>query len=317
MDSSLSAEVLCGDSLALARQQPDAIANCIVTSPPYWHKRDYGVEGQLGLEAHPLQFLEALWENAAEWWRLLRPDGTLWVNLGDTYGGDSPLRRRAVEAKSKTWDPAQSAGNGGPRRSAARDGWLRPKQLCLLPSRFAIGMEDRGWICRNDVVWFKPNVLPDPAGDRFSSLYEHLFLFSKQRKYWFDLDAVREPAERVFDAAQAGPRQRERESRGDMHPGFARRTNNPRGKNPGDVWRIPAVQTKKDHPAVFPDDLPLRCIRAGSPVGGLVLDPFCGSGTTGVVAVREGRKFLGFELNPKDAEAARRRIADAQVPLIT
>lgn len=333
--------------------------DCIVTSPPYWGQRFYGEEanqwwggeadcahdcdanmtcqrcggwhGQLGLEPHPALYLEHLWEIFDECWRVLRDTGTLWVNLGDTYYGGDTTRSDALSRRNRNHE---SKVSGRKRDLKGLDEWCRPKQLLLVPSHFAIGMCERGWILRNDIAWLKGNPRPEPVGDRFIPSYEHVFLFVKQRRYYLDLDAVRVPKRSVGDGDALGL-----------------------GNNPGDVWRVDTRAFRGAHYAVFPPDLPRTIIRAGVPQRacmacgrpyrtvwqpfrvevregseqlnietdwlrgcrcdaptrpGMVLDPFCGSGTTLMVAKEEGRSAVGIEPIQENVEMARGRLEDAR-----
>ena len=368
----MNAEVIHGDALEVLRGMEAESVDCVVTSPPYYSLRDYGVDGQLGQEPRPSLYLEKLWALFDEAQRVLKKTGVCWVNLGDTYfgGGNGPTGKSAA------------------RMACANGLWLRPKQLLLIPSRFAIGMQERGWLLRSDVIWHKPNAMPSSVKDRFSCTYEHVFLFVKQGKYWFDLDAVREPfvyPDRVYSPGDHKCARVDNRNMKGLHDGRDTYGNPVLGKNPGDTWRIPTAAFPEAHFAVFPPALPQRCIRAGCPaqvceecgkpwkrvvelgelrdhpdrenrtvaaeqfdadlnaykdggtlgkvrerktvgwqptcecngatVPGLVLDPFAGSGTTGMVAVAEGRRFVGIELSPDYCEMARRRISAAQPPL--
>ncbi len=371
----MSYEIRQGDALDLARAQGDATVDCLVTSPPYWGLRDYGVDGQLGLEPHPAQYLEALWAHADEWWRLLKDTGTLWVNLGDTYFGGGQ-----GGGDKNQW----GGGTGKYGHSKAKsDGlWLRPKQLLLIPSRFAIGMQERGWLLRNDVVWHKPNAMPSSAEDRFTCAYEHVFYFVKQERAFFNmedsLEAYSTPLNRF------GGEDMESESEWDEGTGQSTLRSRPArpndsGRHPRDVFTIPTTGSHIPHYAMMPQELARKLVVAGTPpkvcgecgkpwerevdatsdwerrkaagepirhglaraaasgaggfvmptrtpgpwhpactcdagtVPGLVLDPFCGAGTTGIVARRLGFRFLGFELDAEMVAVARSRIARAHV----
>lgn len=273
-----------GDALDVLRTLPDASVNCCVTSPPYFGLRDYGVAGQIGAEPSPAEFVAALVAVFAEVWRVLADDGTLWLNLGDSY--------------------YSGRGNPGPnaddRKNVARRGWIRaldkpgqewgtPKSLLLIPSRSAIALQDDGWILRNDIVWAKPNAMPESVTDRLSNRYEHLFLFTKSRRYWFDLDPIREPV--MYDPDRPGAGFIPGQNRGNTSG------SNPNGRNPGDVWTIPTRPFSEAHFATFPPEIPRRCIAAGCKPGGTVLDPFSGSGTTGLAAAELGRRYVGIDLN--------------------
>ena len=262
------ARVICGDALEVLRGMEAESVDCVVTSPPYFGLRCYGTEGQIGHEAHPQQYLERLWAVFDEAYRVLKITGVAWVNLGDTYGGDSPIRKSTAETFSASWNPAWSAGNGGQRRSAKRDGYLRPKQLLMIPARFAIGLCDREWILRNDITWHKPNAQLGPWHDRVSSTSERLFMFAKSRRYEYDTRLARQ----------------------------------------GDVWSIATEANPAGHPAAFPVELPQRCILASCPQGGIVLDPFAGSGTTGIAALETGRNFVGVDVSHVYCMAAEKRL---------
>lgn len=249
-----------GDALAVLQEMPSESVQCVMTSPPYFGLRDYGIEGQYGTEASPAEYVETLRALFAELRRVLSADGTLWLNLGDSY-------------YSGKGSPTQPDLKNGARRPSARSldkpgqTWARPKNLLGIPWRVAFALQDDGWNLRNDIIWAKPNGMPDPARDRLGRKHEHVFLFTKSRRYYFDLDAIREPH---------------------GHPG---------GKNPGDVWSINTRAFPEAHFATYPPDLARRCIAAGCPEGGTVLDPFSGSGTTGMVALEQGKKYIGIDLN--------------------
>ena len=286
-----------GDSLDVLREYSSATVNCCVTSPPYFGLRDYGVEGQLGLEASPAEYVENLRARLSEVRRVLADDGTLWLNLGDSYSG--------AGGSGPTGSASTLCGNGhvggGPkvkaavtvRRHAAPG--MPAKNLLGIPWRVAFALQDDGWILRNDIIWAKPNAMPESVTDRLSTKHEHLFLFSKRARYWFDVDPIRE------DLAPAGLERRKyafqaEANRANLHDAGMRPAN-PLGKNPGDVWTIPTQPFSEAHFAVMPRALAERAIQAGCKPGGTVLDPFSGSGTTGLAAARHGRKYVGIDLN--------------------
>ena len=290
-----------GDSLAVLREMPDASVDCCVTSPPYFGLRDYGVEGQYGLEASPAEYVETMRALFAEVRRVLADDGTLWLNLGDSYAsgaGGKPGKTTAFVNRTavKEQIQAQSRGVGD-----------RPhKNLLGIPWRVAFALQDDGWILRNDIIWAKSNAMPESVTDRLSTKHEHMFMFSKSPRYWFDLDAVREPhAEVSLKRAQphrADPGRSSRE--GLTHAGVAgpqtlhiEKMNHEAGRNPGDVWSIPTQPFSEAHFAVMPQALASRAIQAGCKRDGTVLDPFSGSGTTGLAAAKHGRKYVGIDLS--------------------
>jgi DNA modification methylase len=186
-------QILQGDWVERLRELPETSVHCCVTSPPYWGLRDYGVVGQLGLEKSPQEYVAKLVAGFLEVWRVLRDDGTLWLNLGDSYFGDSPARKASSEAFSKTWNPSDSAGNGGTRRSAAAIGVLRPKNLIGMPWRVAFALQDAGWILRSDIIWHKPKPMPESVTDRPTKSHEYIFLLCKQARYYYDAEAIKEP----------------------------------------------------------------------------------------------------------------------------
>lgn len=297
-----------GDAFAVAQRLASGSVDCIVTSPPYFGLRDYGTEGQYGLEATPAEYVERMRALFAEMRRVLADDGTLWLNIGDSYAGSwgnqghNP-HRDDFHTKQRRM--------GAFRESATRTGSIRPgmpaaKNLMGIPWRVAFALQDDGWILRNAIVWHKPNAMPESVTDRLSSRYEHVFLFSKSRRYWFDLDAIREPHSDV-SIKRAAPHRSPpgKASRAGLGfaPGMKPQTldldqmNHQNGRNPGDVWTMPTQPFPGAHFAVYPVALPQRCILAGCKPGGTVLDPFNGSGTTGLAAQRTGRRYVGIDLN--------------------
>jgi site-specific DNA-methyltransferase (cytosine-N4-specific) len=318
--------LLLGDALEVMRTLPASSVNCIVTSPPYYGLRDYGTEGQYGLESSPAEYVETMRRLFAEVRRVLADDGTLWLNLGDSYAMDSKW------GGSTGGKHARALHGGGDGRKERRFTGLPDKNLMGMPWRTAFALQDDGWILRNEIIWAKPNAMPESVRDRLSNRHEHLFLFAKQPRYWFDLDAIREPLARpgalaegiVFGGAKGpggklgGSGRRSGGNRsvyGVRHPETDYREDrdhdpaNARGRNPGDVWSITTRPYPAAHFAVFPIDLPLRCIKAGCKPGGTVLDPFSGSGTTGAAARQLGRRYVGIDLNPAYHDLAKARFA--------
>lgn len=288
-----------GDALAVLADLPDASADCIVTSPPYFGLRDYGVDGQIGAEMSPAEFVAALVSVFREARRVLADDGTLWLNLGDSYNNTSS----GQNGTASTGITGGRHDRLGGRRSAL----LAPmpaKNLIGIPWRVALALQDDGWILRNDVIWHKSNAMPESVTDRLSNRHEHMFMFSKKPRYWFDLDPIRE---------EQSPASIARATRADMHgkdgwadayhgnppTGLARQSerNTSIGRNPGDVWTIATHPFSEAHFATMPPALAERCILAGCRPGGVVLDPFSGSGTTGLAAGRHGRRYVGVDLN--------------------
>ena len=302
-----------GDALEVLRTLPGASVNSCVTSPPYFGLRDYGEEGQYGLEASPAEYVETMRALFAEVRRVLADDGTLWLNLGDSYASEPPGKSQH-SARSSTLSAGHSAATAAMResvRTAAvdRTKFMPHKNLMGMPWRVAFALQDDGWILRNAIIWHKPNAMPESVMDRLSCRYEILFLFSKSRRYWFDLDPIREPLAypdtvgHTFGGNNPEVGRRRGNRYGVLRPGANREQGDnhdaadPRGRNPGDVWEIATQPFREAHFAVMPQALAERCILAGCKPGGIVLDPFSGSGTTGMVAQRHGRKYVGIDLN--------------------
>lgn len=258
--------LLLGDALTVLRQLPDGLADCVVTSPPYFWTRDYAVPGQYGLEATPQQYLDRLRTLLTEVKRVLTPHGVLWLNLGDSYS-----QRTAVRASSHqdglhgprgarpTWRELRAAGRTRmPAQNLINDRPIPEKSLMLLPERLMMALLDDGWMLRAKIVWAKTVCLPDPATDRPARRWEPLFLLAKHRHYHYN--------------STTAPRD--------------------------DVWHLPTSRGAGHHTASYPVDLPQRCIAASCPQGGLVLDPFSGAGTTALAAHHLGRRYLGIDLRP-------------------
>ena len=314
--------LILGDALEQLRTLPDGSADCIVTSPPYYGLRDYGAPGQYGLEASPAAYVETMRALFAEARRVLADDGTLWLNLGDSYATTT----KGSGGTGKSTLGAASGGNAistaGIERSQVRQQMEprrmapdRPeKNLLGIPWRVAFALQDDGWILRNEIIWSKPNAMSESVRDRLSNRHEHLFLFTRSPRYSFDLDAIREP--HVAPQRKAGARAfRARDLNHQRTATGSYDGPDPRGANPGDVWSIATKPYPQAHFAVFPIDLPLRCIKAGCKPGGTVLDPFSGSGTTGDAARQLGRKYIGVDLNPAYHDLARERFAQGVLDL--
>jgi DNA modification methylase len=316
-----------GDARDVLAELPDGSADCIVTSPPYWGKRDYGVAGQYGHEPGPAAYVETLRAVFREARRVLADRGTCWLNLGDSYsaGGGAATGMQAYLGASLT-------GHRAPGMAA--------KNLLGLPWRVALALQRDGWILRNAIVWHKPNAMPESVRDRLNCRHELIFLLVKQPSYWFDLDPIRiphadtpsTPPDRPPGRRGTGTRRpprgpasgstrppkygtHTRQVAGARRYGDGRRhATHPNGRNPGDVWSIPTRPYRGPHFAAFPIDIPTRAIAAGCPPGGMVLDPFCGTGTTGLAALDLGRRFTGIELNPAFADLAAQRLRHAAEP---
>jgi len=260
--------LLEGDALRILRLLPADSVQCVVTSPPYWGLRDYGIEGQIGLEESLHQFINRLVAVFAEVRRVLRDDGVLWLNIGDGYtsgnrGYRAPDKKNPARAMSVRPDTPEG---------------LKPKDLMGIPWRLAFALQDDGWYLRSDIVWDKPNAMPESVKDRPSRSHEFLFMLTKSERYFYDYEAAKEPA-----------------------------VNGSR-RNRRTVWKVHTQATEHAHYAVFPPALIEPCILATSREGDFVLDPFFGSGTVGLVCQKLGRRFVGIELNPFYADLAVERL---------
>lgn len=300
--SSPSAALYLGAADAVLTALPAGSVHCVMTSPPYWNLRDFGHPDQLGQERTPEMYVESLRATMREVARVLRSDGTVWLNLGDTYSRHSdggPTGDRHAGRGHRAGAVTQRAINS--------TGTARKKSLLMIPARVALALQQDGWIIRNDIAWHKPNALPESVADRFATRHEHLFLLTRQPRYYFDLDAVREPQKTLGTRhAGSGGYRNAHPSKG----GITRRELHPLGGNPGDVWTISNRPSNDAHFAMFPIDIPRRCIVAGSPPGGLVLDPFSGTGTTGAAALEHGRRYIGIDINRNYHDLAIRKLTN-------
>jgi DNA modification methylase len=312
----LSTRIIVGDAMASLRELPSGSVRCCVTSPPYWGLRDYGVPGQLGLERTPQEYVAALVAVFREVRRVLADDGTLWLNLGDSYssgghgGGGKFMEMRGVNG-SEAW--AHRSDKKGWRNPPAG---LKPKELVGIPWRVAFALQDDGWWLRSDIIWAKPNPMPESVTDRPTKAHEYVFLLAKSQRYYFDAAAIAEPATcpdpRLVDGfvpksdngKHAGAPQSAGVRGGDADG------ESPTTRNARSVWTISTSPFPDAHFATFPPELPRRCILAGSALGDTILDPFAGAGTTLLVADRLGRHGIGIELNPTYAAMAEERVIE-------
>jgi DNA modification methylase len=309
----VTARVLVGDVRdRLAGVEAGSVQTC-VTSPPYWGLRDYGNDGQIGLEGSPDEFVEALCLVFDEVWRVLADDGTLWLNLGDSYASyrDGKATPDSTRGESVgTLVPKGSAGNR--MASSFANSFIKHKDLVGIPWRVAFALQARGWFLRSEIIWHKPNPMPESVTDRPTKSHEHIFLLSKSAKYFYDHEAIKEPV--VTETGGKGIRFGGTKYGDSDDPKHATKSGNvsegSETRNKRDVWTVPTKGYDGAHFAVYPTALIEPCILAGSREGDTVLDPFSGSGTTGVVALRNGRNYLGCELNPEYAELSRKRISD-------
>lgn len=273
--------IIQGDARVRLQDLPTASINCIVTSPPYYQQRDYSTPLQIGNEKSPEEYVQNLRAVFVECYRTLRDDGTLWLNLGDKYD----------------------------------DG-----DLLGMPWRVATALKQDGWILRSDIIWYKPNAVPSSVKNRPTTDHEYVFLFAKSREYYYDIDAIREPhvtfspesrmkgGRNHFGQQNGTPEQGKNGGSSNLHSGRWDQAFHPLGRNRRTVWEIPLSKFRDAHFAVFPEKLVELCVLAGCPQGGVVLDPFMGSGTTAMVAQRLSRRFVGIDSNPDYCEMAKKRI---------
>lgn len=326
--------ILCGDVRDVLDTLPDCSVQMIVTSPPYWALRDYGVAGQIGLEESANSYVLALVDVFARARRVIRDDGTLWLNLGDSYAGGGNYRGINSE-NTLTSKQASNRGARGVSQSLGalgKDAGVSAKNLVGIPWRVAFALQADGWCLRSDIIWAKPNPMPESVTDRPTRAHEYIFLFAKSKQYYYNADAIREPyAPTTIKESQtsyigqatkgytgtgaqdpsvvkARITQRIRDKQrghGRRHAGFndrwdamSKEEQQRGGANKRSVWWIAPQPFRGAHFATFPEKLVEPCILAGSRPGDTVLDPFCGSGRAGVVALKAGREFIGIELNP-------------------
>ena len=335
------------DCLQGLRELPDCSVNCCVTSPPYYGLRDYGVDGQIGLEETPEAYVEKMVAVFREVRRVLNDDGTLWLNLGDSYAGSGGAGNQFGQLEAKLAKYKQA--------SRPKEMGLKPKDLIGIPWMVAFALRADGWYLRQDIIWAKPNPMPESVTDRCTKAHEYIFLMSKSARYYYDADAIKQP---VVDATvlrlaqqiekQKGSERVPGKTNGNMKavgPGRKPRPDDSRGGNQGSergipamaidgngvknhsgyfdscgnligegmankksVWVVPTMPFSEAHFATFPEDLIVPCIKAGCPEGGTVLDPFMGAGTTALVAHKLNRNYIGTELNPEYCQIAEKRI---------
>ena len=327
----MSWQILQGDCLDVLRTMGSESVQCCVTSPPYWNLRDYGIAGQIGQEPTIAEYVAAMVNVFREVRRILRNDGTLWLNLGDTYASAWPCNRRNEVGNG-------SLANGKREARPPRPDTLKEKDLCGIPWRVAFALQADGWYLRQDIIWAKPNPMPESVTDRCTKAHEYIFLLSKSARYYYDSEAIAEPLalssyDRLaqnIEAQDGSPVPGK--TNGNMKAAMPRCYNGSSftkektaaikpnvghgdrdeiyARNKRSVWSVSTKPFPEAHFATFPPDLIEPCIKAGSREGDTVLDPFNGAGTTGLVATRLNRNYIGIELNPEYVEMAKRRIVN-------
>ena len=307
------------DCLLALRDLPDESVNCCVTSPPYYALRDYGMDAQIGREDSPEEYIRRLVLVFREVRRVLTADGTLWLNIADTYCGTGN--------KGGYLDPKNPKGRNGQCVSLARRASeCKQKDMIGIPWLLAFALRADGWYLRSDIIWCKANPMPESCKDRPSRCYEHVFLLTKSKKYYYDALAIAEPIAEGTAARYKGGRSVSSKYAEEIPgQGKVQRLNAARAagtitdadispvRNARDVWHINTVSYKGGHFAAYPPKLAERCILAGCPLGGIVLDPFFGSGTTGLAAVKNERRYIGIELNVEYCELAKERIGGVKL----
>tara|TARA_R100000808_G_C2154957_1_gene166482 strand:+ start:7006 stop:7944 length:939 start_codon:yes stop_codon:yes gene_type:complete len=308
--------IYIGNCLEILSSLPEKSVHTCITSPPYWGLRDYGVDSQLGLEPTPQKYVENLVSVFREVRRVLRDDGTVWLNLGDSYcGGGRAGKNPELKSKHINFGKVQDMSTYT-SPSKIPEG-MKPKDLCGMPWRVAFGLQADGWYLRQDIIWAKPNPMPESVRDRCTKSHEYLFLLSKSSHYYYDHEAIKEPS---VSQKSSGNKTHKYVGTGDSGHQYKEGLLKSSGvewttRNKRSVWTVSLKPYRGAHFATFPPDLIEPCVLAGSPVGGTVLDPFFGAGTTGLVSMRHGREYLGIELNPEYAELAKQRLSAVQTAI--
>ena len=309
--------ILVGDVFDKLAKLQDKSVNCVVTSPPYWALRNYGQDGQLGLELTPQEYVENMVNVFREIKRVLTDDGTFWLNIGDSY---KPAGKGSTKAgfneryfgKKFQSDKQSATENHLDRSKFEAD--VKEKELVGIPWRLALALSADGWYLRQDIIWHKPNPMPESVRDRCTKAHEYLFLLTKQPKYYFNHEAMKEPAKwHGKDKRSSNGRfEYDGKYKGEVGTGQRAFVQINETRNRRSVWSITTKPFKGAHFAVMPEALVEPCILAGCPENGVVLDPFFGSGTVGLVALRNNRKYIGIELNPDYAKLAQQRLSTIQ-----
>jgi len=298
--------IIQGDCIDVLRSLPDQILNTVVTSPPYYCLRDYGIEGQFGLEQTPEEYTQKLVELFREVRRVLKDDGTVWLNLGDSYNGTKKGNTESNKAPNVVTDTFEKKLCKG----------LKPKDLIGIPWRVAFALQADGWYLRQDIIWHKPNPMPESVTDRCTKSHEYIFLLSKSQKYYYDNESIKEESKWAGDSRAGYGRLHYRGKReGEKGTGQENFVSITEKRNKRDVWEIPVKPFSGAHFATFPEELIYPCILAGCQEGGLVYDPFMGAGTTALVAKKLARHYLGSELNPEYIKIAEKRLSNVEESL--
>lgn len=321
------------DCLEGLKQLPDNFIQCCVTSPPYFRLRNYGMEGQYGMEATPEIYIDNLVKVFAEVKRVLKPDGILWLNLGDSYwgsgkaGNNPDYQSRHIEFGKPSKAPSRFG-----KPTTGKHAYLKPKDLIGIPWKVAFALQQHGWWLRQEIIWHKANCMPESVEDRCTRCHEHIFMLAKSASYFYNNDSIKtEALASSMERMRYGRKKKHKycegtpgykpqtlhrqlakkqEGHGSRHAGFNERyKNNPVSKaNRRSVWKFSTKGLKEKHFAVFPKEIPEICIKASTKEGDIVLDPFSGAGTTALAAALLDRHYIGFELNPEYVAIARKRL---------
>ena len=311
----MNVRFILGDVIDALKTLDDGTVNTCVTSPPYWGLRDYGTEGQLGLEPTPEQYVTNMVGVFREVKRVLRDDGTLWLNLGDSYIANKTGGLSAEPSKMTGGRDTQKAATNRPDKKA--DG-LKPKDLVGIPWRVAFALQAGGWYLRSDIIWHKPNPMPESVTDRPTKAHEYIFLLSKSERYFYDHEAIKEQGKDPVGTHRGGSLiKAARGQKGDKrvqwhnHGGGIESLLSTGTRNKRTVWTVPTQPFSEAHFATFPPDLIRPCILAGSPKDGIVLDPFGGAGTTSLVCLEEGRNSVYIDISEEYMAIAKKRLGFA------
>jgi DNA modification methylase len=301
------ARIVVGDNRNTLKSLESGSVQTCITSPPYWGLRDYGEDDQIGLEQTPAEYVEELCKVFDEVWRVLADDGTLWLNLGDSYAAMRDSKATPDSLRNGDGTKVGTAANRNPAN--LREAGLKHKDLVGIPWRVAFALQERGWYLRQDIIWAKPNPMPESVTDRCTKSHEYIFLLSKQPKYFYDNMAIKEPVAQEWGTRDRSNGKYHNDGTGlQPHTGLEK---NYTERNKRDVWTVNTSRFKGAHFATYPPELVEPCVLAGSREGDWVLDPFNGSGTTGVVALAHNRNYVGLELNPDYADLAVTRISES------
>ena len=299
-------QIYNSECLQELKSLPDNSIHCCVTSPPYYGLRDYGNDSQIGLEKTPEEYIQKLVDVFREVNRVLTKDGTLWLNIGDSYAG-SMKRAAGYPDNAMNYKQGTNRGTLGKATLVKQCTGCKSKDLIGIPWMLAFSLRSDGWYLRQDIIWSKPSVMPESVKDRCTKSHEYIFLLSKNKKYYFDNESIAEPTSsfdtviRDRDATKLNNTPGRTKMQGLIRNDYLTR-------NKRSVWTVATQPLREAHFATFPEKLIMDCIKAGCPEGGIVLDPFMGSGTTAIVARKLNRNYIGFELNPNYVSIAENRL---------